>query len=260
MNNSIRLRFKTILKRPARLAGLTAAALLAGLATNRAGASDGRGEFGGDLGFLKSCYTAPAHPEESNHYLDLWNRTSLPALARANGLTNNRALFIDSHGRGGVAFLGRRFAFHPHRDAFPDEAKTPLYSARDLARTLGPAATNIHNIVVGACNVEGHLDLSELRRHFINATNIVHLPAGKLGFKPLFYAAIVNPASANTGQYAIPTLTAGGWTAYHLSKEPASGALRTSPYVATLFHPGQATPFRVQIAGRELLEPASRQP
>ena len=55
------------------------------------GASKERGDFGGDLGFLRRFHVEPQSPSESNHYFDLWSPGALPALARFNGLTNNRA-------------------------------------------------------------------------------------------------------------------------------------------------------------------------
>ena len=71
---------------------------------NERGADKERGEFGGDLGFLRRFHVEPQSPSESNHYFDLWSPGALPALARFNGLTNNRALIVDSHGSAGFRF------------------------------------------------------------------------------------------------------------------------------------------------------------
>ena len=54
-----------------------------------------RGEYGGDLDFLRRFHVGPQASNESNHYIDMWSPGTLPALAKANGLTNNRALFVE---------------------------------------------------------------------------------------------------------------------------------------------------------------------
>jgi hypothetical protein len=214
-----------------------------------------RGEFGGDLSFLHHYYTPPSSPAESNHYFDLWSGTTLPLLARVNRLTNNHALFIDSHGRSERSLPRKRYAYYPHRDLLPPDQRPPCFSARDLAEVVGSAAGDIHNIFVGGCDIESSFDPQELRKYFVNATNIVHTVAGENGFKPMFYSAIVNPSWANTALYATRGLKRNGDLGCHLSKTPAADACIVNPYFATLFRPGESEPYRKQVAGRELIEP-----
>ena len=65
--------------------------------------------------------------------------------------------------------------------------------ARDLAAAVGSGnVSNIHNLVLAACNAEGALNTRELRKFFPNATNIVHCVAGELGYQPMFLQAILN--------------------------------------------------------------------
>src|SRR5688572_6922479 len=91
------------------------------------------GEYRGDLDFLRRHWQAPQVPGESNHYIDLWSPDSLPALARVNGLTNNHALFVDSHGKAGCSIRGSGFGFYPRAALVAPGAKTPYFSAQDLA-------------------------------------------------------------------------------------------------------------------------------
>jgi hypothetical protein len=219
-----------------------------------------RGEFGGDLHFLRRYYSPPRAEGESNHYFDLWNGTTLPVLAKTHGLTNNRTLFIDSHGCGDKVLSRNRYAYYPHRTLLAQNQTLPYYSARDLALVLGQSVSEIHNIFVGGCNTEGNFDPLELRKYFTNATNIVHAAEGQDSFRSMFFAAIVNPSSANRPLYAIPGKTRDGHPAFHLQEKWTATAIKADPYVACLFRQGEAQPFRIQVAGRELLEPLYSRP
>ena len=162
--------------------------------------NEATGEFGGDLGFLRQHQVGPQLGEESNYYIDLWNPGSLTALARVNGLTNNRALFVDSHGRAGFSWHGGRYGIYPHDNLLAAGQLTPTYSAKDLATVLGPqSAAEIHNIVLAGCNEEGRLRSHEFRRYFSNATNITYMMPGKLAFKPMFFQTITLPSSEIAG-------------------------------------------------------------
>ena len=146
--------------------------------------SEATGEFGGDMEFLRRHQLGPQSEGESNYYIDLWNPGSLTALARVNGLTNNRALFVDSHGRAGFSWHGGRYGIYPHQNLLEPGQLTPAFSAKDLATVLGPeGAVGIHNIVLAGCNEEGRIRSQEFRRNFINATNITYMTPGKLAFK-----------------------------------------------------------------------------
>jgi hypothetical protein len=48
-----------------------------------------------------------------------------------------------------------------------------------------------------------------------------------------------------------------GKAEYFIASAPVANATKFSPYVADLFRPGEMTPFKRQIAGRELLDPSS---
>ena len=150
-----------------------------------------RGQYGGDLDFLRRFYTPPQSDQESNHYLDLWSPGTLPVLARVNGLTNNHTLFVDSHGKAGCATTGSGYGLYPKEELLERGQKMPYYSTRDLARVLGPASRSIHNVVIAGCNEEGRFSSQEIRRSFPNATNVTYMVAGQLAYKPMFYQAIV---------------------------------------------------------------------
>src|SRR5688572_24941444 len=105
-----------------------------------------KGEYGGDLDFLRRCWTPPETTGESNHYLDLWSSNSLPILARVNGLTNNHTLFVDSHGKAGPSLRKDRYCFYPRDSVLVPGEATPFFSAGDLAAVLGPEdSARIHN-------------------------------------------------------------------------------------------------------------------
>ena len=56
------------------------------------------GEYNGNLYVLRSFYTPPETPEESNYFIDMQGGGSLRGFACTHGLTNNHALFVLSHG------------------------------------------------------------------------------------------------------------------------------------------------------------------
>ncbi len=216
-----------------------------------------RGELGSDLRWLAQFYTPP-QPEESNHYLDVWAGSRLREIAALNGLTNNRALIVNSHGIGVPAGWGNRYAFYPHSGMLATGQVTPYYSARDLARVIGSTrAREIHNLIIGGCNANGAFSSAELRKYFVNATNITHMAAGELGYQPMLIQALVNASALNRPVYEAARTNQAGKVEYHMGSAPALNATRMQPYIAELFRPGETKPFRTQTAGRELLEPAA---
>jgi hypothetical protein len=225
-----------------------------GVVTKRVAAKE-HGEFGGDLGFLQRFHVGPQSPSESNHYFDLWSPGALPALARFNGLTNNRALFVDSHGSAGFRWHGRGYGLYPRETLLRPGQETLGFSASDFAKVLGPDhAAAVHNIVIAGCNEEGRFRSQEWRRHFVNATNITYMTPGKLAYKPMFYQAIVTPSSEITPLFGRERRGSEG-SACGIEREPSSGAEPLGAYVADLYLPGARKPYCTQRAGRELLEP-----
>ena len=214
-----------------------------------------RGEFGGDLAFLRRFHVGPQSPFESNHYFDLWSPGSLSALARFNGLTNNRALIIDSHGSTGFRWHGRGYGLYPRETLVPDDKELPGYSPADFARILGAAnAAVIHNIVVAGCNEAGRFRSREWRRHFVNATNITYMTPGRLAYKPMFYQAMVTPSSELKLLFGRERRAADRIESI-IEREPSAGAEPLGVYIADLYLPGAHKPYRSQQAGRELLDP-----
>lgn len=216
------------------------------------------GEFGGDLEFLRQHQVGPQLEGESNYFIDLWNPGSLTALARGNGLTNNRALFVDSHGRAGFSWHGGKYGIYPHLNLLEPGQLTPAYSAKDLATVLGAeSAAGIHNLVLAGCNVEGRIRSQEFRRYFINATNITYMTPGKLAFKPMFFQAITLPSSEIRRLYGKIRTTFSTRTESTISTVASAGTEPLGMYVADLYLPGARKPYRTQKAGRELLEPVN---
>jgi hypothetical protein len=214
-----------------------------------------RGEFGGDLGFLRRFHVGPQSALESNHYFDLWSPGALPALAKFNGLTNNRALFVDSHGSAGFRWHGRGYGLHPRETLLPRDQETPGFAPADFARVLGrDHAEAIHNIVIAGCNEEGRFRSREWRRHFVNATNITYMTPGKLAYKPMFYQAIVTPSSGIKPLYG-KERRGSDRTERSIERDPSAGAEPLGAYLADLYRAGARKPYRTQAAGRELLEP-----
>ena len=219
------------------------------------GAAKERGEYGGDLGFLRRFHVGPQSPSESNHYFDLWSPGALPALARFNGLTNNRALFVDSHGGAGFRWHGRGYGLYPRESLLQRGQETPGFSPGDFARVLGlDHAAAIHNIVIAGCNEEGRFRSQEWRRRFVNATNITYMTPGKLAYKPMFYQAIVTLSSEIKPLFGRER-RGSERSACGIEREPSPGADPLGAYVADLYLPGARKPYRTQRAGRELLEP-----
>lgn len=220
--------------------------------------SAGQGEFRGDLEFLRDCHTGPELEGGSNHYFDLWRPGALPVLARVHGLTNNHALFVDSHGKTGCSKHGSGYGFYPSESLLDPGQKVPYFSAGDFAAVLGPTnAAQIHNIVLAGCNEEGRFRSSEFRRHFINATNITYMSPGELSFKPMFYQAITLPSHEVKPLFGKLRRIDRQHVATEILDRFAPGAQPLGFYVADLYLPGMGKPYRTQKAGRELLEPAA---
>ena len=219
-----------------------------------------KGEYRGDLDFLRDCYTGPDEEGGSNHYFDLWRAGALPVLARIHGLTNNHALFVDSHGKAGCSprGSGSGYGFYPNEAVLEPGQKVSYFAAGDFAAVLGPAnAAQIHNIVLAGCNEEGRFRSSEFRRHFINATNITYMSPGELSFKPMFYQAITLPSDEIKPLYGRLRRREGG-AETEILHAPVPGAQPLGSYISELYLPGASKPFRTQKAGRELLDPAAR--
>jgi len=220
------------------------------------GSNEQRGEYGGDLGFLRQYHVKPAVAGESNHYFDLWSPGALPALAKVNGLTNNRALFIDSHGKAGFLWHGRGYGLYPRETLLKPDERAPNFSAADFAAVLGAqASAEIHNVIIAGCNEEGRFRSQEWRRHFVNATNITYMTAGKLSFKPMYYQAIVTP-SAEIQQLHGKMRVSSERTQCVIENAPSAETEPLGVYVADLYLPREQNAFRTQRAGRELLEPS----
>ncbi len=217
-----------------------------------------RGEFGGDMAFLRKHHTAPGREGESNHYIDLWSPGCLVNLVREHGLTNNRTLFVDSHGRAGFSWHGGRYGFYPHRNLVAKGEEPPVFSARDLAELLGASAREIHNIVLAGCNAEGRFRSQEFRKHFVNATNITYMAAGELAFKPMFIQAISRPSAEIQTLHGRIRHVSASRTEATISGAALPDSSPLGAYVADLYLPGARKPYRTQKAGRELLvtEPA----
>ena len=124
------------------------------------------------LDFLRRHYSPPEQPGDSNYFIDLWAEASLSTFARECRVTDNHALFINSHG-GSATGQGRGYLYYPHESLLRPGEKIPHYSAADFAAVLGPEnAARIHNILVSGCDADGAFSAGELRRHFVNATNV----------------------------------------------------------------------------------------
>ncbi|HUR45561.1 MAG TPA: hypothetical protein VMZ27_06725 [Candidatus Saccharimonadales bacterium] len=206
------------------------------------------GEFGGSLDLLSSFKHGPAVPGESNYFIDMWDSDELQSYARAHGLTNNHALFVISHAETLETKAGPRFAYFPDQHHWRGRNK-PHYSARDLARVLGPAkAGTIHNLVIAGCDVENSFSIAEMRHYFPNATNITHSVPGNNAHEQLFRHALSLSSKDIKTLYEMPDQFAVG----NFSNKWQRKKIR--PYVAELFRPGSMSPFKIQTAGRETLE------
>jgi hypothetical protein len=220
-----------------------------------------RGEFGGDLNFLRRFHAGPRGPQESNHFIDLWSPGSLEAFARLHGLTNNRALFVDSHARSGIPRFRERHAYHASDEAAAGNRRRHYFSARDLAAILGPeAAAGVHNIVLGGCNRESSFRPEELRKYFVNATNIVHMTAGEFSYRPVFFQMLTTPSAELKPFHGKLRPARGELVECEISTRPGPGLQPLGQFVARLYAPGAAQPFSTRLAGRELLEPGFTRP
>ena len=213
------------------------------------------GELGGDMALLRTFYTS-AKATEGNHYVEMWKSDAVTReITRACGLTNNRALFVNSHGDAVPTLWGDRYGFRPHEARIADRERSPSYSVRDLFTLVGPAAAaHIHNICVSGCNNEGLLKAAEFRQFFPNATNITHAPAGESGYEPMFIQALTLPASAVRPLFETAQRKDSGQMAYSIGHSATPNAHRLPPYIAELFLPGAKQPYEMRIAGRNLLD------
>ncbi len=244
---------------PALLLGLGSVPVEAGMVRPGGELKPGRGQHGADLRLLRTFYAAPKSDLESNHTFDLWETNGLTSFVRAHGLTNNHALIIDSHGTDYFTWGGTQYVFKPNTRLLPAKAEVPIYSIRDFARVMGPAAAaSIHNIVIAGCNQEGALKVSEFRRHFVNATNVTYMAAGHLAYKPSFYQALTRHSDDIEPLYGHQLSGTDGVARMEISRRPAPDSVQLGDYVAELFRPGEAAPYRRQRAGRELLDPGFR--
>ena len=235
--------------------GSTSLAALKGAATTGL-SNPAQGEFGGGLDFLRKHYSAPLGPEETNYFIELWAEQNLRAFAAECKLTNNHALFINSHGMGLPTRQGIQHVFFPHQSLLGRNEKTPHFSAADLAAVLGSAnAGRVHNILLSACDADASFDARELRRYFVNATNIVHIPRGKSGYQSMFFQVLTSHSSTIKPVYEICSKNRAGKLEYFMQNTPSTNATEFSPYIAELFKPGKFDSYRTQIAGRELLLP-----
>jgi hypothetical protein len=207
----------------------------------------------GDLDLLRRFYTTPRDPQESNYFIDLWEGENLRTVTSIHGLTNNRTLFVNSHGK---RTADGGYALYPHQSLLSKDRSVPYYSMADLAGIMGKSAvSNINNIVLSACNTEGALNAKEIRKSFPNATNIVHCAAGELGYQAMFFQALVNHSSKVKPIYEWAERNDRGEIQYLTAPVPNRNAKRFAPYVAELYTPNGTKPFSVQRAGRELLDP-----
>jgi len=214
------------------------------------------GEFGSPLGFLRQHYSPPQAPGESNYFIDLWASQELRTLVMACNLTNNHALFVNSHGKSLATRRGTQYAFYPHQSLLGSKEAAPPYSAADLARVLGAeSAGGIHNLILSGCNLEGAFSPQELRKCFVNATNIVHMAAGELGYQSMFRQLLISPSWKIEPIYETSAKNRSGKVEYFTGHAPSAKATKLSPYIAESFEAGAINPFRTQRAGREILSP-----
>jgi hypothetical protein len=149
-----------------------------------------------------------------------------------------------------------RHAYYPH-ELFTKPGHQPAYySGADIANVIGrKAIKRIHNIVVAGCNRESSFSAGELRRLFPHATNIVHMAAGEAGYQPMFLQVFLTESANIRPIYQVVRKTPVG-SHFDIVKAPAPAATRLSPYLAQLFEAESQVPYHVQVAGRELLDPA----
>ena len=194
---------------------------------------------------LKQHLVGPNVSGESNFYLDLWQPPKMRVIAPGSGLTNNHALFINSHGKGIRTKSGRRFVFYPHADIGKGQ-----FFIEDIAAALGPEnVASIHNLVISACDTDSSFDVKEVRKHFPNATNIIHSASGQAGYQEMLFQLLL----ADSSQIETLYQTRSPDGDFDLTNRPVPGSKKMPPYIATLFRPRKPEPYRTQKAGRELL-------
>lgn len=218
------------------------------LVTSDSASHSGRGEFGGDLELLRRVYFPPAAPGESNYLIDLYTGGAWKQFLATQGLTNNHTLFVLSHGKAIQTGLGSRYAYYPEEGVFHGHHRL-LFSARDLATLLGPAAAGIRTICIAGCDAEGAFRPEELRRYFVHATTIIHAPPHRNGFEIAFRHVLMYDSQAIHFLYEVPDSFKPG----QFDDRKAMQAKKVRPYVATLYAPGAQKPYKTETAGRELL-------
>lgn len=198
---------------------------------------------------LNDHLVGPAIKGESNFYLDLWQPPKMRVIAPGSGLTNNHALFINSHGKGIKTKDGIRFVFYPHHEIGKGD-----FSIADIAAAIGANnVPKIHNLVIAACNTDSAFDVSEVRKHFPNATNIIHSAPGQAGYQEMLFQMLL----ADSSQIETLYQSRGDDDDFEITNHPVRSSKKLAPYVASLFLPGKPKPYRTQKAGRELLTKVS---
>ena len=179
---------------------------------------------------------------------------SLRDFVLAQGLTNNHALFVLSHGKAIATPWGLRYAFYGKKN-HREENISACFSIQDIAGIIGSANTSqIHNLVLAGCNKENMLCPEEIRSFFPNVTNIIHAAPGTDAQASTFRHALIYHSRDIQFLYQTPdTFTLG---VFDDRKTSGKHDRKAVPYVADLYLPGAKKPFSRQTAGRELLEPA----
>jgi hypothetical protein len=215
------------------------------------------GEYGGNLEVLKGSYTPPGTEGESNHYIDLWEPGAVANFTRVHGLTNNRALFIDSHGDERFSWRGSKYVLRPRTRA-AERSDALSFSIRDVYHVVGhDAAGQIHTVFVAGCNLGGRVRSAEIRSYFPRATNVTYMASGKLAYKQQLYQSLTQHSGDILPLHG-RIVEDGEVVKASISREPVVGSTPLGTYVAELFAPGAKKPFRTQTAGRELLDPSFR--
>lgn len=206
-------------------------------------AQEQRGEFGGDLSVLRRFYTAPDELGDGNHFIDLWGGGRLRQHLVSRNLANNRALIILSHGKGFRFDSAMRYGYYPDSRIWKGDG---FFSAADMGTVLGESRHEIHNVIIAGCNLEHAIDVGEIRRVFVNATNITHAPGGYNGFELVFRHTLTLDSSEMAALYGA---SEDGTLSQCVQR------LGFIPYIAHLYRAGAREPYAVRIAGRELLAP-----
>jgi hypothetical protein len=136
------------------------------------------------------------------------------------------------------------------------DARPARYSAADLAGYLGPeTARDIQVVFLTGCNDHGALDVDEWRAAFPNVLHIIHAAAGDVGYQPMLLQVLFSPSAAIQPLFETAERDENGDCEYFLTSRPSPKATRMAPYIVESFRPGETTPHRRQIAGREFLQP-----